>query len=82
MLHFFIVRSAYGFVRVLDAKYVSIPQRIPELEGASSLTACLPFASLGTCSYVRVQQTGDPSYSTYDDLSSYTGVKVTGTSRG
>lgn len=25
---------------------------------------------------MRVQQTGDPSYSTYDDLSSYTGVKV------
>ncbi|CAM9694708.1 unnamed protein product [Laminaria digitata] len=28
--------------------------------------------------YVRVQQTGDPSYSTYDDLSSYTAVKVIG----
>lgn len=27
-------------------------------------------------SYVRVQQTGDPSYSTYDDLSTYTSVKV------
>lgn len=29
-----------------------------------------------TIRYVRVQQTGDPSYSTYDDLSSYTAVKV------
>lgn len=28
------------------------------------------------CSYVRVQQTGDPSYSTFDDLSTFTGVKV------
>ncbi|CAM9624517.1 unnamed protein product [Ectocarpus sp. 13 AM-2016] len=28
--------------------------------------------------YVRVQQTGDPSYSTFDDLSTYTGVKVVG----
>ncbi|CAM9171126.1 unnamed protein product [Sphacelaria rigidula] len=28
--------------------------------------------------YVRVQQNGDPSYSTYDDLSTYTSVKVVG----
>lgn len=29
-----------------------------------------------TYRYVRVQQTGDPSYSTYDDLTTYTSVKV------
>lgn len=46
------------------------------LLNASPLPRLCPDFGYPLRSYVRVQQTGDPSYSTYDDLSTYTNVKV------